>query len=170
MVGTDKARRYSLPEVERRFLISELPGDIRSSRRLFDRYLVGGHLRLRRVEDLGGGVIEWKLGHKFRPDPQSAGLIFHTTVYLTEAEYQMLVPLPGDDLVKTRHVFPNGSVDVHEDGSMILEVEFGSEEQAAAFTPPHYASREVTDDEGFTGAGLAARRRLSQTPDSQGAP
>ena len=111
--------------------------------------------------------MEWKLGHKFRPDPLSARLILHTTVYLTESEYQLLDSLPGADLVKTRHVLSHGSVDVHEDGSMILEVEFGSEEQAAAFSPPAYVLREVTDDEEYTGGGLAARRALSHTEDSE---
>lgn len=155
-VDPDKATRYSLPEIERRFLLHALPDDARDPRRVHDRYLDGGHLRLRRVETLAGEPIEWKLGHKLRLDPTTPRVVLHTSMYLTEAEYRLFEDLPGHALVKVRHAVDEGSVDVHADGMVILEVDFRSVEAARAYSPPGHAIRDVTDDEAFTGGGLAA--------------
>lgn len=157
----DKRARYARPEYERRFLVDELPKGTLSPFRIRDRYLHDTGLRLRRVETIDGDLVELKLGHKWRPDPTYPRVIMHTSIYLDETEFALLSRLPGNDLVKTRYRVEdrsNWAVDLHESpksGAIILEVDFPDTGEAAAFEPPDWASREVTDDEGYTGAGLA---------------
>lgn len=157
----DKRTRYAKPEYERRFLLDELPVGTLNPVRIRDRYLHDTGLRLRRVEAMGGELLELKLGHKWRPDPTDPRVIMHTSIYLEETEFAVLSKLAGNDLVKTRHRVkhqPNWAVDLHESpkaGAIILEVNFPDTAKAAAFEPPEWAAREVTDDEGYTGAGLA---------------
>jgi CYTH domain-containing protein len=44
-------------------------------------------------------------------------------------------------------------------GLCVAEVEFPSEEEAAAFSPPDWFGREVTDDERFKNKSLARHGR-----------
>lgn len=85
----------------------------------------------------------------------------HTSIYLDENEFELLSRLPGHDLVKTRYRFegqPNWAVDQHQsprDDVIILEVNFSDVDEARKFDPPPWAAGEVTDDEDYTGVGLA---------------
>lgn len=157
----DKRARYAKPEYERRFLLDEMPVGALSPVRINDRYLHGTRLRIRRIESMEGELIELKMGHKWRPEPDDPRVIQHTSIYLDETEYALLSTLPGDDLIKTRYRVkgkPNWALDVHESprqGSIILEVNFADTKQAAVFEPPEWATREVTRDESYTGAGLS---------------
>jgi CYTH domain-containing protein len=157
----DKRTRYAKPEYERRFLLDEVPVGVLDPVRIRDRYLRDTRLRLRRIETLDGDLIELKLGHKWRPDPQDPRVILHTSLYLDETEFGLLGAMPGDDLVKTRYWLegqPNWAVDVHESpkaGSVLLEVNFSDPEEAPVFEPPEWVGREVTRDETYTGAGMS---------------
>ena len=78
---------------------------------------------------------------------------------------------------KTRYRLPLGShvieFDVfHDDldGLMFAEVEFHSDQALAAFTPPSWFGREVTDDLGYTNASLAMNGLPSGRPDSTDPP
>ena len=96
------ADRYARPEIERRFLLEAVPAHATDPVEICDRYIDGGHLRLRRVDAPGAPTV-YKLGHKHRPNPADAGLVLHTTIYLTEAEHSLLAALPARELRKTRH-------------------------------------------------------------------
>lgn len=156
-----KLSEYARPEWERRFVLPELPSDAIDPVVIRDRYIPDTRMRLRQVETPDGQIVQRKLGHKVRPDPNSARLVMHTSIYLDKTEFEALSELAGDDLVKTRYRFeglPNAAVDVHEEpnpGLILLEIEFTTEAEAKSFSPPQYVGREVTDDESFSGGGLA---------------
>jgi hypothetical protein len=125
-----------------------------------DRHLRDTRLRLRRVTPVTGGPTSCKLGQKVRPDPADAGLVLHTTIYLSAEEHAVLSRLPGSELRKTRHVLVIGGrrfgVDVFEGrhaGLLLVEVELrGAYDTVVA---PAFAGREVTGDERWTGGWLA---------------
>ena len=172
--------KYARWEIERRFLLRDgLPDgiDVRTPSDIADRYIIGGRLRLRRMQT--GGEIEYKFCKKYPTDRTSAGLI--TNVYLTRDEYAVLAALPGHDLLKRRYrIDVDGqtfAIDVFGgalEGVVLIEVETTTPEASAAIAPPHWAGCEVTDDVTFTGGHLAVadptsvRDRLSAL--ARGAP
>ena len=152
--------RYARPEYERRFLLDHLPDDVSDPVRIRDRYLYDSTLRLRLVEDLDGNVLQRKLGQKKRANLADPRLVFHTTVYLDEREHETLSAVPGDDLVKIRYRYralPGAIVDVVEHparGTILLEVSLPDPVALELFEPPPNGV-EVSDDESYTGRGLA---------------
>ncbi len=156
--------KYARVERERRFLLAAPPPASAGTapRRITDRYLTGTRLRLRRVDYLGSGTSEFKLAQKVpagRPGPVR-GLI--TNIYLSEAEYQRLLWLPGAELRKTRVSVPPLGVDIFEPplhGLVLAEAEFGTDEEAYGFRPPGEVVAEVTDDARFSGGRLASAER-----------
>lgn len=145
-VTTDK---YAKPEIERRFVLEAVPADAVDAVEITDRYIDGGHLRLRTVATPGAAPVH-KLGHKRRPDPRDAGLVMHTTIYLTAEEHALLEQLPGRELRKTRFRVDvdgrPGLVDVlhgPKEGVIILEVGFANEEDARAYEPPSWVGVET---------------------------
>lgn len=155
--------KYSVIELERRFLLSELPPGLSRPRRIRDLYLEGTRLRLRTVEDLDGVVLQRKLGHKRRVEEADPSIVNHTSLYLNETESETLSPLPGHSVVKTRWIVEaNGrraAVDVFEgelQGLAMLEVDFGTYEDLDAYAPPSWAGDEVTHRDEFSGGVLSA--------------
>lgn len=155
--------KYSISELERRFLLSELPPGLSQPRRIRDLYIEGTSLRLRIVEDLDGVVLQHKLGQKRRTDEGDPSIVEHTSLYLSGAEYEILSALGGRPLVKVRWtVVSDGlraAVDVFEgklEGLVMLEVEFHTDQDLTAFSPPHWAGLEVTNREEFSGGALSA--------------
>lgn len=140
--------KYAHVERERRFLLDALP-DLAGARvlRITDRYLDDTRLRLRLVEEDGCAPVH-KLGQKVRLDSVSTNA--HTTMYLSSQEYAGLLQLPGRVLRKTRHLLDGWAFDVHESGLLLAETETDAE-------PWFPVSREVSDDEAFSGGRLAAR-------------
>jgi CYTH domain-containing protein len=148
--------KYAVVERERRFLVTRVPGGVVEVRRITDRYLAGSRLRLREVlaED---GTVTRKLGQKSRLTAD-AGEIACTSIYLDDAEWELLQALPGGTLGKTRHIVERDgvrlAVDELEDGTLLAEIDDGASDSRAA---PAWLDviREVTEDEGWTGGGLA---------------
>lgn len=144
-VGTSK---YARLEDEQRFVVPRLPADASAPRFIDDRYLDNTRLRLRRVRD--GATTTYKLGHKVRPDPDRPSMVWHTTTYLDEAEYDLLVQLPGATLEKRRWSLSSGCADEfagHLLGLVLVE--------GARPFDPRVPAAEVTDDDRFTGGALA---------------
>ncbi|HEY4000042.1 MAG TPA: hypothetical protein VGO93_14300 [Candidatus Xenobia bacterium] len=146
--------RYALIERERRFLVRRPPPEAPSAvRHVFDRYIDGTRLRLRRMD----GVF--KLGQKIPSMAGPPGLQGDlTNMYLSRAEYDVLSVLPAAIIRKTRHSFPPLVLDVfegHLTGLLIAEVEFDSDEAMAAFQPPAWCMREISMDPRYTGGVLA---------------
>ncbi|NNL67680.1 MAG: hypothetical protein HKP30_15625, partial [Myxococcales bacterium] len=93
--------KYAKIEFERRFLLAEIPAGLDAAagfRRIDDRYLRGTSLRLRRVSDSRGSVIERKLNQKLPHDPPRSGLRIVTSVYLDAIDFELLAQLPADTL------------------------------------------------------------------------
>ena len=85
--------KYAKPEIERRFRLDRVPPEASDPVEITDRYLEGGHLRLRCVR-IPGQPATYKLGHKHRLDPDDPLRRLHTSLYLTEGEHAMLEQLP----------------------------------------------------------------------------
>ena len=161
MEVVDESPKYSLPEIERRWLVDLPAVDLRSTafREIEDLYIADSRLRLRKVS--GPNELTFKLGKKYGKRTVLSEPI--TNLYLTEAEYRGLVVLPGKITRKRRYALPSGSLDVYLEphgGLAILEVEFASEEAARQFEPPPFVTREITNDPKFSGASLAEHREI----------
>jgi len=159
--------KYSRIEHERKWLVR--PGALALlnprpfSRRILDRYLACGRLRLRAMEESDGLPTVYKLTKKYPTDFLDAQPI--VSVFLSRDEYEELLALPGHNLVKTRRYDEVGgwlfSVDVFEGAHarlVLCEVEAESMEALGRIVPPPYVLREVTHDIAYTGGALARAR------------
>jgi CYTH domain-containing protein len=152
-----QAGKYARFEFERKFLLERLPEGLAEDSALYDRYIVGTNLRLRRAE-LPGGQVQYKLNQKQSPAPPEYGVMTITSIYLSAPEYDLLTKLPAKELRKHRYHLGRYSIDVFEgelDGLMLAEAEFASEDEMRAHTPPDFAGPEVSDDIRYTGGWLA---------------
>lgn len=155
---------YSRMEYERRFLVDPAH-DWKQwvkpySRRIEDRYLSCGRLRVRAMTNLDQPRVVYKLTKKFESPALDRQPIVN--IYLTESEYRVVRELPGNDLVKIRYYHEYAgrvfSVDAFEDklrGLVLCESEADSAEALAVIKFPEYATVEVTNDVRYTGAELA---------------
>ncbi|MDP9341654.1 MAG: hypothetical protein M3Q23_06025 [Actinomycetota bacterium] len=164
--------KYARIEREWRFLLAELPDHqaVLRVRRVIDRYFPGTALRLRRLEETVDGEerLEYELTQKLGPGEPGPPRPLITNLYLSQAAYDLLARLPGDDLSKTRYsVAPLaiGGIDVFDvfepplDGLVLAESEFETDEAMAAFRPPEFVLAEVTNEPRFSGAHLARTGR-----------
>jgi CYTH domain-containing protein len=154
------AQKYSLPELERRWLVREEAAPMLASipRRIIeDKYIQGGRLRLRAVFSEGAEPV-YKLGKKYGREGSGPEQVVST--YLSEQEYESLLVLPGAKLRKVRYSVEGGSLDVLEypsPGLVIFEVEFPSQGAASAYVAPSFVGEEVTFSANYTGHALAHR-------------
>jgi CYTH domain-containing protein len=149
-------------EVERKFLVEELPADLNSrpSAKIEQGYIAigedGTEVRLRRSDS--EHVLTVKQGGGRSRREEEIGL---------DAEaFERLWPLTaGRCVVKTRYAIPAGSglaieLDVYADaleGLVTAEVEFPPGTDPDEFEPPGWFGREVTDDPGYKNQSLAVR-------------
>ncbi len=155
--------KYARVERERRFLLRALPEGLKVNSphaQIFDNYITGTRLRLRKVRVPERREWTWKLTQKFAPEGDFSRTLI-TNVYLSQAEYEVLSVFEGNELRKNRYPYEHGgrtfSVDVFLGalhGLVLAETEFGTDEEMRAFAPPAFCAREVTDDELFTGGRL----------------
>ena len=154
--------KYAHVERERRWLLATLPELSGAPMAITDQYLVGTRLRLREVVE--GETVVRKLGHKVRLDAD-AGEVACTNLYLDDAEWALLSGLPAQVLHKQRwRVVREGrgvAVDVFDGrlaGLFLAEIDRGSGPDRGL--PAGFdAVAEVTVEEAFTGAALAATSR-----------
>jgi CYTH domain-containing protein len=153
-------QKYSLPELERRWLVREeaMPALASVPRRIIeDKYIGGGRLRLRAMFADGAEAI-YKLGKKYGREGANPEQV--VSIYLTEQEYESLLALPGATLRKVRYSIENGSLDVLEfpsAGIALFEVEFPSQRAASVYVPPAFAGEEVTFNASYSGYALSQR-------------
>jgi CYTH domain-containing protein len=155
--------KYARIERERRFLLDRFQTDEREElcRRITDRYIDGTTLRIREQIDSDGGTV-YKLTQKIPVRAPGAQQGFITSMYLSKAEFDLLVQLPARTLTKTRHRVPPFGVDVFGgtlEGLILAEAEFDSSAEAVALVMPPFALSEVTEDERSTGGRLAGASR-----------
>jgi CYTH domain-containing protein len=156
--------KYSLIERERRFLLRDLPAPLtRASEhvQIWDNYITGTRLRLRRIRVPRTKEYVWKLTQKYAPDPPDFSRTVITNIYLSPAEYEVLSVFEGNEIRKNRYPFEHEgraySIDIFLGalwGLVLAETGFETDEEMKDFTPPPFAMMDVTTDEMFTGARL----------------
>jgi CYTH domain-containing protein len=161
----ERAGKYALFELERRFLADRLPSGIAEDRgwRITDRYIKSTYLRLRRMEPIDGGETVMKLGQKQVPSPPDFSRMTITSMYLSPSEYAALAELPALELRKRRHsveedgwIFSVDVFDRHLSGLILAEVGFETaDEMKQPFQLPPWVLSEVSNDVRFTGGALA---------------
>jgi len=166
---TNRIGKYACLEIERRYLLPKLPDGLRAQSagwRIFDRYIAGTRLRLRRMEPLNGDPVVYKLGQKYRADSQGPGETTMTNFYLDQAEYDRLVRLDGRDLFKIRHPFTHDGltygIDVFEgdlEGLILAEIECESLDIFEKIAMPPAGWIDVTENASFTGGYLSGLPR-----------
>jgi CYTH domain-containing protein len=160
-----EAAKYSRIEYARRFLVSPDSDWKRFaelySKRHEDKYLNGTRLRLRIMTDSDSDRQLIKLTKKYESGSSYFRQII--TTLLSPDEYRVFDALEGKRVEKIRyyHHYKNRvfSIDVFENelnGLLICETEQPTLEDLMSAEPPPYARIEVTEDESFTGANLAA--------------
>jgi CYTH domain-containing protein/CHAD domain-containing protein len=144
-------------EIERKFLVTEMPRAQSASMSIEQGYLAldqDTEVRLRRAGDellltAKGGHGEVREEIEVPIEPESFAALWPLTAARRVRKVRHYVPL-GDDL--------RAEVDVYEerlDGLRTVEVEFGSEEAASEFTPPPWFGRELTGDRRYANQTLA---------------
>jgi CYTH domain-containing protein len=150
--------KYAIFEIERRWLVdlARCPAfDEIAAATVTDRYIDHSRLRLRKVER-SSGEATYKFCKKYERLDSVAQTIVN--IYLSADEYELLNRLPGHVIVKRRHPFAEGAIDIYLLGDVelgIFEVEFENLAMAATYTPPAVALDEVTHDPKYSGASLA---------------
>ena len=142
--------KYAHLEDEQRFVLPSLPEGSHAPRMIADRYVLGTRLRVRTQTDEAADVTIAKLGHKVRRESSHPSAVWHTTIYLDDAEHDMLGALPARVLAKRRWTVAGGCADEflgHLEGLILFE----GPRPVVAPGP----AVEVTDDERFTGGALA---------------
>jgi CYTH domain-containing protein len=147
-------------EIERKFLVCVRPPFVTSgtSARLRQGYLVecsDGETRIRDADGVLTLTVK-SVGGLSRSEHE---------IGITTAQFDMLWPATvGRRVQKRRYRVPldglMAEVDVYEEGLAgleVVEVEFTSEAEAAAFAPPEWFGRELTDDPHYRNAALALR-------------
>lgn len=159
-----KEPKYSLPEIERRWLVRDdvaaelLAAHVDTAPDVIeDRYVTGTRLRLRRVRHADGGET-LKLCLKYGRASALREPI--TNLYLNTREYAVLAALDGVSVRKRRFRIGGGSLDVFDEPAgtpTYFEREFATVEAAMAYEPPAFAAEEVTGEPEHTGANIARR-------------
>ncbi len=154
-------------EIERKFLVPELPPDLdRSAATRIDQgYLAiaddGTEVRVRRRD--GETVLTVKGGTgRSRTEEEIA---------IDAGRFARLWPLTaGRRIEKTRYLIPIKDLHIELDvysgaltGLVVAEVEFVSEQAADAFQPPAWFGTEVTDDARYKNQSLASEGAPSDT-------
>jgi adenylate cyclase len=147
-------------EIERKFLVRKLPGDLSSypHNEISQGYLVsiddGLQVRLRKSGDRYS--LTFKRG--------SGNVREEREVELTTEQFETLWPATeGKRLVKTRYKIPLEAriveIDVYHErheGLVVAEVEFDQEEQAKKFEPPDWLGDDVSGDPRYSNQLLAS--------------
>ncbi len=149
-------------EIERKFLVSEVPGDLEShpSEAIEQGYIVvegSAEVRLRRRGGAGGrSQLTIKSG--------GGRVRVEEEFDIDQRRFDSLWPLSeGRRVSKTRYRLPGGGgltieLDVYEGdlaGLVTAEVEFSSEAASDEFDPPEWFGRELTDDHRYANRTLA---------------
>lgn len=148
-------------EIERKFLIDKIPDSIDLSslkcRRIEQGYLCTEPVvRVRRDND------DYYLTYK------SKGLMAREeyNLPLNEAAYNTLIKkADGNIITKTRYEIPEKNnltieLDIFEgkfSGLLLAEVEFSSEAEALAYTPPAWFGKDVTKDASYHNSNMAMK-------------
>lgn len=143
-------------EIERRFLVVDLPADLPEPTLVEQAYLTTSpvSVRVRRTGDrriltlkTGSGLSRTEIERDL--DPSEFDALWEVATELRIEKRRHRVPLDGGHVAEL-DLFDGWLAD-----RRLVEVEFDSVEAAAAFDPPPWFGREVTSDHRFTNSSLA---------------
>lgn len=146
-----------MPEIERKFLVRDLPPEVREAR---PDHIRQGYLTLEPVEVR----IRSRADRPHELTLKSTGGLTRAevNVVLTPEQFEELWPLVQRSIEKQRTVLElegwTVEVDVYVGklaGLVVAEVEFGTEAEAELFAPPAWFGVEVTTDDRFRNSALA---------------
>ena len=156
--------KYARTERERKFLLREMPEPLtRASEhvQIWDNYLTGTRLRLRKIRTPQTKKWTMKLTQKFAPAPPDFSRTIITNTYLSAYEYEVLSVFEGNEIRKNRYPFEldgrRYSIDVFLGalwGLILAETDFETDEEMSGFALPPFAAADVTNEELFTGGRL----------------
>ncbi|MCU1360084.1 MAG: hypothetical protein JWN99_1373 [Ilumatobacteraceae bacterium] len=147
-------------EIERRFLVDHVPGELGDGVRLRQGYVaLDGSIAVRVRESGTSHVMTVKGGTGLSRTEVGCAL--------DAAQFEALWLLTSSrQIVKTRHRIAVGEhtaeLDVFDgslSGLFIVEVEFESADDAAGFQPPEWFGREITLEPQWNNAALAVHGR-----------
>jgi adenylate cyclase len=145
-------------EIERKFLVGDLPAGLDEGERIAQGYLAiagdGVEVRIRRRGSTTTLTVKSGPAH----------VRFEEEIPIDERQFDSLWPLTdGRRVSKTRHrlaVEPGllAELDVFDgdhEGLLVAEIEFPSVEASERFTPPAWLGQEVTGDRRYANQSLA---------------
>jgi adenylate cyclase len=146
-----------MPEVERKFVVDDLPEEVRSrpATRIRQGYLCvePAEVRIRSHDDTSHELTVKSVGGLSRAE---------VNLLLTPEQFEELWPLVQRSIEKDRSLYEvdggTAEIDVYRGplaGLTVAEIEFPSEAEAAAFEPPSWFGTEVTSDPRYRNAALA---------------
>jgi len=142
-------------EIERKFLLHELPPGEFPQTRIRQGYLSRGHtqVRVRIADETGLLTVKGPKEDNMRPE-------YEYTIPRLDAEFMLRSLCTGNPIKKRRYLVRHANhewhVDVFEDANaplIVAEIELQSPREA--FDVPPWVGAEVTDDERFSNAHLA---------------
>ncbi|MCI8338907.1 MAG: CYTH domain-containing protein [Lachnospiraceae bacterium] len=158
-------------EIEKKFLLREMPEylESREKRELEQGYLcVRPTVRIRKSDE--AYILTYKGKQGTKDIALDAQVSQELEMPLTEEAYlHMRKKVDGYLIAKTRYLIPLpdghiGELDVFHgrlEGLRLIEVEFGSPEDARNFQPPSWFGENVSKDERYTNSHLAFCEDLS---------
>ena len=160
--SSEKAGPGSGVEIERKYLVRSLP-DLKNARNneILQGYLAvdpdGTEVRLRRKGDRYFLTVKTGAGQKRGEIEQE----------IPESQFAAFWPMTeGKRLEKVRYELDDQDLvielDVYRDaleGLQVAEVEFDSASRSAAFVPPPWFGKEITEESGYKNRNLALKGR-----------
>lgn len=164
-LSADHSPKYTRIERERRYLLRALPEGLKPTdehAQIFDNYITGTRLRLRKSRWVPTNEWTLKLTQKHTPAPPDFTRTLITSMFLSVYEYEVFSIFEGNELRKNRYPFEHEgrrySIDVFLGdlrGLFLAESDFDDDDEMDAFPPPPFAVADVSRDELFTGGSLA---------------
>lgn len=159
-----RAGKYARIERERRYQLWQLPAELPAGapyHLISDRYLTDTRLRLRQIADVQGNIVARKLTQKELVANLATDETVITNIYLNEAEFRQLAPLPGVLLEKRRYPFVWEGRQYAIDqflgpltGLLLAEIEDQFDGQSWPPPQPAFAAWDVTGDPLYRGGHL----------------
>ena len=152
-------------EIERKYLIKELPGDLEQYRKLEieQGYLCRGPVvRIRKCND--DYILTYKMKQAGSGQDGNALINEEIEMPLTEKAYKHLKEKKDNHIIhKTRYVIPldgglKAELDIFHkrlEGLKFVEVEFPGVDAAASFKPPNWFGKDVSDDKRYSNGHLS---------------
>lgn len=152
-------------EIELSYLLTRVPDGLDQIQptRIVDVYLsddsdLTTKLRLRQKDD------KYEFTKKVNLDPNDLSMQHEYNVPLTKREFELLRGAGGREVIKDRYLLDAGGHTIEIDvfrgalgGFALAEVEFKSQAERAAFTPPDYCGADITQENFIAGAHLAGK-------------